>query len=270
MHAVKPVKSLIPKEGRFTGARKASQRSWRNTLMGGSFAIAIGLCAPVAQAAVILIGPVEHQPSGIGTVSTILSLQAQGNATDETGRVSFNGTNSVATSLPNPAGAAQPGVDTTVIIGGANNQARTFAELGLTQASDLRVIFNINEPPTAADVLLRSLIFNVYDASGTNVFTSSLAAPLTLTQVASGIGMAGYMFGLSAADAVLLQSIFSPTLRLGLEASISNAQGGFETFFAGAAQAMQAPGAKVPEPGTLALMGLALAGFAVVRRRKRT
>jgi len=223
---------------------------------------------PTADASVILLGPVLNQPSGIGVVNTLLSIQSQGNATDETGRTSWNGTTSVATGLPNPAGAAQPGVNTTTIATGGNNQARLFSDLGLTQASDLRVFFNINEPPPQSDVILRSLIFTAYNAGGTAVFTAALPAPLMLDQVHSGIGIAGYVFSLDSAEAAQLQAVFSPTLRLGIEASINNAQGGFDTFFATSVQTVGPGPFSVPEPGTLALMGLGLGGLAFLRRKK--
>lgn len=232
------------------------------------------LAAPAAGASVILLGEAHVNPAGIGTVTTLLNLQSQGNATDETGRVYWDGTSSVAVALPNPAGAAQPGVETTVITGGANNQTRLFSELGLTSASDLRVFFNINEPSPTDSVVLNTLIFTAYDPSGAAVFTASLAGPLTLMETGAGIGTSDYVFGLDAAQAALLQTVFAPTLRLGIEASISNAQGGFETFFAGSAGMVppgegELPGGKVAEPATLGVLTLGLVGLALVRRRRK-
>lgn len=55
---------------------------------------------------------------------------------------------------------------------------------------------------------------------------------MTLTETGAGIGTSDYVFGLDAAQAELLQAVFAPTLRLGIEASVSGAQGGFESFFA--------------------------------------
>jgi hypothetical protein len=212
-----------------------------------------------AAANVVLLGPTQIQPAGIGTVSSLLSLQSQGNSSDESGSVSWNGTTSVVTPGPN-----------TITTGGANNTTRTFSEIGLTSAADLRVFLNINEPPPSADVLLRSLVFNVYNASGTVVFTGSLAGSVNLTQVQSGIGMAGYAFGLDAGEAAALQGVFSPTLRIGISSSIGNAQGGFENFFVGRAAQVTppVPGTEVPEPGTLALLSFAIGGLAFVRRKK--
>ena len=239
-----------------------NRSGWSKLVFAGAVLGALTLSAP-ARADLILIGPALIQPAGIGTVPTILSLQSQGNATDETGRTSFDGTNSVTTSLVNPAGAAQPGVDTTVITGGANNQARTLAELGVGQASDLRIFFNINEPTTTADVLLRTLIVTAYDTTGAAVFTASLAAPLALIEIGNGIGTSDYAFGLTALQAADLQAVFSSDLRIGIEASISNAQGGFESFFGGSTDTV------IPEPATLALVGLALVGMGGALRRRQ-
>jgi hypothetical protein len=238
--------------------------------------LALAACVSVgaigsAQASVILIGPVTFQGVGIGNVDTLLSLQSQGNATDEAGSVAWNGTTSVASAIPNPAGAAQPGVVTTQIVGGSNNQTHTFSSLGVTQSADLRVILNINDPANAGDVLLNALVFNAYSPTGTVVFSGSLAAPVNLMQVQSGIGVSGYAFGLDAAQAAALQAVFDGNLRFGISAALSNASGGFETFYAGPAASLTpepGPTVKVSEPGTLALLGLALGGLAAFGRRK--
>lgn len=240
-------------------AVKIVQQVSKKALITAALAGALSALASTAGASVILVGPSQIQPAGVGTVSSLLSLQSQGNSTDESGSVSWNGTTSVVT--PGP---------TTTVTGGSNNTTRTFSEIGLTSAADLRVFLNINEPPPNPDVLLRSLVFNVYNASGTVVFTGSLAGPLNLTQVQSGIGIAGYAFGLDGTQAGALQSVFSPTLRIGIFADIGNAQGGFENFFVGRAAQVTppVPGGQVSEPGTLALLGLALGGMAFVRRKK--
>ena len=238
-------------------AMKNVQRArLRKTLI----AAALGAVAQMASADVILIGPSQIQPAGIGTVYSLLSLQSRGASADETARVFWNGSASVA----------EPLSSNTLITGGATNTTRTFSEIGLSSAADLRVFLNINEPPPTGDVLLRSLVFNVYSPTGAVVFTGSLAGSLNLDQVQSGIGMAGYAFGLDTAQATTLQGLFSPTLRIGIQADIGSAQGGFENFFVGTAAQVTppSPGGEVAEPGTLALLGLAIGGLAFARRRK--
>ena len=222
-----------------------------------AIAACLSLGAVGAQASVILIGPVEEQGTGIGGEFTLLNIQSPANTTTEFGSVSWNGTTNV--------------VNGSQIPGGTNNQTWTFAAAGINQASDLRVVLNINEPGNDREILLTSLVFNVYGATGNVVWTGSLAAPVTLTGTQSGVGSAGYAFGLDTPQAAALAAVFNTNLRFGISSSISNASGGFETFFLANAASLtpgEGPEGKVPEPATLGLLGLGLVGLAMVRRRK--
>ncbi len=244
---------------------KLRSGGWRRAVLGAAVGGALSLGATAAWADLIFMGPALIQPAGLGVVPTILTLQSKGKATDETAITLWDGTDSVTMSLVNPAGAAQPGVDTTQITGGANNQARTLEDLGVTTAAGLRIFFNINEN-NQLDVLLRELVVTAYDAAGASVFTAALAAPMMLVEIGSGLGTSDYVFGLTADEAAELQAVFSPTLRIGLQASISNAEGGPESFFGGNAEGNPV---QVPEPRSLALLGVGLLGIAaLVRRRK--
>src|SRR5438876_10193082 len=88
---------------------------------------------------IVPVGPVVVQPAGLGTVNTVLVLQTQGSSTSGFGSVSYN---------PNNPNANKNGdvVTGSQIVGGSNNQTYTVAQLGFTNAGDLCINLNINEP----------------------------------------------------------------------------------------------------------------------------
>jgi len=185
-----------------------------------------------------------------------LILHARGNSGTETGGVSWNGTSNVTfgdTQTPHN---------------------RTFAlnEIGITNASNLGILFNINEPngQNKELVTVDFLVLTAYDSNGNSVFSASLlGAPLTLEQIKGGQGSnSDYVFGLDSAAAARLQLALNanPNLRLGLSASISDVQGGQERFSFGG---IAGPPAAVPEPTTMLLLGTGLAGVAAKARKRR-
>jgi hypothetical protein len=155
---------------------------------------------------------------------------------------------------------------------GSNTQTVTLAQIGTTNAGNIQIYFDINEPNGGGvnTVTLNSLVLNAYDTAGNNIFSASLLAGTipnggTLAETGNGQGHSDYVFTLDAAAAARLQVAINahPDLRLGLSANISTAQGGPESFFIGSAPAA------VPEPTTMFLFGTGLAGIAARARRRR-
>jgi hypothetical protein len=104
------------------------------------------------------------------------------------------------------------------------------------------------------------------------LFASRVAVPLCLADTFTGAGNSGFVFALDTAQAAAAQAAgfggdFGSNL-FGLSASVSNATGGFETFFVASADGDVTP--PIPEPETYALMlaGLAAIGFMNRRRRR--
>ena len=206
-----------------------------------------------AQAALILAGPENFGGSGLGAVNTILTINSPNNTTTESGAVSFNGTADVITG--------------DAMTGGSQTQTRTISSLGVTSASNLRVVFNAVEPGNASSITLTNLVLSIFSPTGTTLFSSGAFAPIAFANTFAGTGNSGFVFRLDAADTIAAQAtgFGNGANRIGLLGSASNATGGFETFFA-AASVTTVP---VPEPGTMAIFGAALLGLWGARRKGR-
>lgn len=225
---------------------------------------AIGLAVAASSShALILAGPGDFQGTGLGAVNTVLTLTSPANTTSETGSVTWTGT--TATTSGN------------ALTGASQSNTPTLSSLGVTSPSSLRIVLNAAEPANATSLTVSSLALNIFSPTGANVFTSDPFAAQTLNAADLGIGSAGFVFRLTDAEIARAGGAFSANNRLGLSATINDATGGPETFFAvnfaggggGGTGNGGGGGNAVPEPSTVAIFGLGLAALGFMRRRNK-
>lgn len=195
----------------------------------------------------------------VGSLETVLSLTSPGASTTESGCVAAGVGGTTLEGVCPGAGphglSAFTGGDETAI-----TEVHAAAALGLTDFNNLRIVFNANEPG-GNSITIDNLSLTLWDPdTGLIVNAFYIVEPIVLPTTDPGAGD-DFFFGLDdtqAATANLLLATF-PDLFLGLAANASDATGGPETFSFGVA---------VPEPTTLALLGLGLAGIGWLSRTR--
>ena len=211
--------------------------------------------AASSQASLIENGVLDTNGGGLGNVKTVLTLDNNRDGTG-TGSVTREG------------GADKTNGDAKK--GASQSLTRSFGSLNITQADQLQFVFNASEPGKASTngIVLEDLVFSIYsDEGGVPLYTTSLFKDsITYAGTESGIGNFGYVFVLDAASLIAAQNFISATNRIGLAASVSGADGGLETFFVSLVEG-GGGGNDLPEPGSIALLGLGMVGMSALRRR---
>ena len=190
-----------------------------------------------AKADLISQGVVDLQGTGLGAVPTILTLATKnGQDTEESGKVSWNGSADVATADPTGVGGPLAGGAYTIgksKLDGINNTV-TLTDAGWQPKMGLGIIFNPNEPGNSQSITLNKLVLTVYGATTGDVLFSApyVGAPIAFDATDSGTGKSGFLFTLDQTESDELNAAgVTGADHVGLFAYLTDASGGHETFF---------------------------------------
>lgn len=255
-----------------SGVCKVNNR--RITILAGATAAAIFALPQVASASLIYDSSYLAPAQGFGTAPRDLTLQANGQGATESGGLAVDSNGAIIFGSAIADGSVYQGNGVSNLSGldalanplldDAKYGVPTIGSLGITSASQIGVLFNATEPG-GDSINVLDLTLKFYTSGG--VFLGAIDGQQNFLTSNAGNGVAGFTFVVDLAQQDQVNSWLltgGSGTTLALEASIGDFAGGPETFLVYNLGAIHT----VPEPGTLAMLGLGLIGLGFAQRRK--
>jgi len=156
------------------------------------------------------------------------------------------------------------------------NNVYTLGSLGVNSLADFVFVFNAIEPQSDSGGLnLLDATVKFYSPTGVllgSIDTAKDPSARNFNFTLAGNGNYGFSYTISAGQQTSLNTLFGATpvsqIRVAVEATVANAQGGEESFLITSAGALNEPPAGVPEPATMIVMGSGLLGLGLLRRSR--
>ena len=240
------------------------------------------ILSATASASLVYNSTIHVSGQGFGAVPRHLTIQANGGST-ESGCVGVSSQGAIVVGPGGCTGDAVIAPNGVIPTGGDepnpqnDNQKYgipTLGSLGITDAGQIGILFNATEP-SGNSINVTDITLNFF--SGTGILLTSIDGSNNFPDPPGsqpGNGVAGFVFVVDAAQqAILNATIFSQvgfgSTILSLNSTLTNVAGGPESFViynrggGGGGTIVE-----IPEPGTLALLGIALLGGLAASRKR--
>ena len=229
-----------------------------------------------ASASLVFDSTIQLSAQGFGSANRDLTIQGNGT---ESGCVGVSSTRTIVVGPAGCTGDAKIDPNGIIPTGGQEVQPATDAakfgiptigNLGIISASQIAILFNATEPGSNS-INVTDLTLNFFTSTG--VLITSIDGSRNFANSFAGNGVAGFVFVVDAKEQIdLANTVFNRTdvnsIILSLNSTLTDAAGGPESFLIFKLPTAT-PIQQIPEPGSLALLGIGLLGAIVVSRKRK-